>query len=383
MEAFKSFLSIVILLGALQGFITSILLFKNRSNVANKLLAWIILLISLACLDVYLFQAFDYKVKSTSYHLIRAILPLGIYMPIFPLIYFYTKTLLDSGFRINKSNRFHFYTIIIDVAPYFIALVYVVGILLKSISPESNNTYGEVIYVLNTYSDVPRWVSLVFYLWLVYKEINIKSRSEVNKPQIYWAKQLFKGFAIFSIVWFLYLIPYVIPSASKKLVATLGWFPLYIPLTILIYWLGIKGYFIGTKIKEPITPKTKLEPQLIEKTLLGLSNAMQNDKLYLNGELKLIDVVEHTKIPQKTISAVLNQHLNKSFNEYVNAYRIQEVKSKLVDPDFTHLTITGIALECGFNSQATFQRTFKLLTKQSPKEFRSNIENRGLNSSQI
>jgi len=35
-----------------------------------------------------------------------------------------------------------------------------------------------------------------------------------------------------------------------------------------------------------------------------------------------------------------------------------------------NLTIAGIAFECGFNSQATFQRTFKELTGQSPSEFR-------------
>ncbi len=375
MEVFEGFLNILVLLGALQGFIASTLLFKNKNNRSNKLLGWIILLISLACLDVYLFQAIDNKVGSTTYHLVRAILPLGIYMPIFPLIYFYIKSLLHSSFKLNKSHQFHFYAVIIDAVPYLIALVYVVGILIKSINPQSSNVYGNLIYMWNTYADVPRWFSLIYYLWLVYKEITSKNISEAHSAQIIWAKQLFKGFVLFAALWFFYLIPYVIPATSEKLLITLGWFPIYIPLSVLIYWLGLKGYIIGAKTKGSISSKTKLEPQLIEKTLLKLNDAMQKDKLYLNASLKLNDVVAHTKIPQKTISSVLNQHLNKSFNEFVNEYRIHEVKSKLVSPDFAHLTITGIALESGFNSQATFQRTFKTFMKQSPKVFRLNFMN--------
>jgi AraC-like DNA-binding protein len=53
----------------------------------------------------------------------------------------------------------------------------------------------------------------------------------------------------------------------------------------------------------------------------------------------------------------------------VNAYRIEEVKERLLAPGHQHLTITGIALGCGFNSQATFQRAFKNSTGVSPKEF--------------
>jgi AraC-like DNA-binding protein len=80
-----------------------------------------------------------------------------------------------------------------------------------------------------------------------------------------------------------------------------------------------------------------------------------------------------TGIPQKTISAVLNRHLQKSFNEFVNEYRVNAFKAKVVQPELSHLTIAGIALECGFSSQATFQRTFKEMTGKSPSAFRKTI----------
>lgn len=63
--------------------------------------------------------------------------------------------------------------------------------------------------------------------------------------------------------------------------------------------------------------------------------------------------------------------MGKSFNEFVNEYRVNAFKQEAMQPKMSHLTIAGIAFECGFNSQATFQRTFKQITGMSPSEFKS------------
>jgi AraC-like DNA-binding protein len=97
----------------------------------------------------------------------------------------------------------------------------------------------------------------------------------------------------------------------------------------------------------------------IGETVLLLKRSMEEDKMYLDPNLNLHLLASHTGIPPKTISAVLNQHLQKSFNEFINQYRVEAVKTKLQQQESGHLTIAGIATECGFNSQATFQRTFR------------------------
>jgi AraC-like DNA-binding protein len=97
---------------------------------------------------------------------------------------------------------------------------------------------------------------------------------------------------------------------------------------------------------------------------------MEEDQLFLNAALTLQMVAQHTGLPPKTISAVLNQHLQKNFNEYVNGYRVNLFKEKLLQEDADQLTFTGIAYDCGFSSPATFQRVFKQLTGMSPSEFR-------------
>jgi len=103
--------------------------------------------------------------------------------------------------------------------------------------------------------------------------------------------------------------------------------------------------------------KSKIEQLVIEQ------------KLYLEPELSLSALATKLKTNTSVLSAAINQNFGKNFNDFVNAYRVEEVKRLLKDPSNTHLSLLGVALECGFNSKSTFNRAFKKFTGQSPKEF--------------
>ena len=104
---------------------------------------------------------------------------------------------------------------------------------------------------------------------------------------------------------------------------------------------------------------------------MKLEKVMELDLLFLDPELNLKKVSLHSGINSRTISAILNHHYQQSFNEFVNNYRIQEVKKKLLSSKNNYLTISGLALESGFNSQATFQRVFKNSTGMSPRQYQN------------
>ncbi|WP_036841316.1 AraC family transcriptional regulator [Polaribacter sp. Hel_I_88] len=368
MNSFENFLNNIILLGVIQGIITTILLFRIKANQkANKLLAWIILLISLACLNLFFLETLQNT--STLFEILEAIIPLVIIMPIGPLIYFYIKTILNPDFKINQSKRKHFYSTILDFAPNIVVVFYIILGFLGFIN---NTTFdlGNFIYYYNKFVDIPRWLSLTIYLWFTYKLISNHKSDVTNEVFTKWTKNFTLGFTIFSIIWFFHLVPYLIPSLSNILLSNLGWYPVYIPLIILVYWLGINGYIISFKTYKKNSKSLLINDEVVAKTIEILNNLMKDDKLYLNGSLQLKDIVKQTNIPQKTISAVLNQHFNSSFNEFVNTYRIEEFKKRLLSDNKEKFTITGIAFECGFNSQATFQRVFKANTKLSPSQFR-------------
>lgn len=96
---------------------------------------------------------------------------------------------------------------------------------------------------------------------------------------------------------------------------------------------------------------------------------MHKDKPYLDPLLKLDTLAARLNITERAFSNLLNQHMGKSFNDFVNEYRVEAAKLKLANPSFDQYTIAAIAYECGFNSLATFQRCFKQVAGITPSQF--------------
>jgi AraC-like DNA-binding protein len=369
-----AFFNILILLGALQGFIVSGMLFFTKQNKqSNRLLAVLILLIAMACFNLY----GNYANNWFGNNLLRIIfyfIPLVVVMPFGPLIYFYVQSSLNPNFKINKKQRRHFYTVIIDFVPPLTVIIFFTGVFTKFLQ-NNPEPWGIFIDEYNVYADIPRWMSLAFYVWLSHKYLVTYKASHpagLNGQSVNfkWLQQLIRVFALFLSVWFIYLIPYIIPKYSNWLLDTLDWYPIYIPMVILIYWLGIKGYIVQAAIKKKATAAANTLPEeVIQQTTATLTKAMETNKLFLNPELNVSILSRQIAIPQKTISAVLNQHMQKSFNEFINGYRINAFKEKIGQPGMENLTIAGVAAECGFNSQATFQRTFKEIEGMSPSAY--------------
>jgi len=366
----NEFLNIIILLGTVQGAIMSVLLFRQKIHKqSSRFLAWIIVLISLACLNIYLLETLRYN-SSTLWNFIEAVFPMVVIMPIGPLVYFYVKSVLKPNFALTKKHRVHWYSVILDLVPSVAILIYIAAGYLGFINANSTFNLGEFIETYNIYVDIPRWLSLVVYLGFSFRLISNHKSHHKDKVSERWARHFALGFAIFSGIWLLHLVLYIIPFTSNVLLSHVGWYPVYIPLIVLLYWLGINGYIISFKTVKRASNNQEISDVVVQQTISTLKYVMKEKQLFLHPSLKLSDVVQETKIPQKIISHVLNQHIHKSFNEYVNTYRVEAFKSRLLQEDTKHLTITGIAFECGFNSQATFQRVFKSITNQSPSEFR-------------
>ena len=73
-------------------------------------------------------------------------------------------------------------------------------------------------------------------------------------------------------------------------------------------------------------------------------------------------------------SQIINENLNKNFFDFVNDYRINEVKKCLSDSKFSHYTLLAIAYECGFNSKSSFNSLFKIKTGLTPSEYQKKLK---------
>ena len=70
------------------------------------------------------------------------------------------------------------------------------------------------------------------------------------------------------------------------------------------------------------------------------------------------------------LSTVINSEIGCTFFDFVNKYRIAEVKKRLADESSINQTIMVIAYECGFNTKSSFNAIFRKFEKVTPTEFR-------------
>ena len=101
-----------------------------------------------------------------------------------------------------------------------------------------------------------------------------------------------------------------------------------------------------------------------------LHQYMDVSRCYLEAELTLKALSEQMKTQPSRLTKVFSQHLNESFYDYVNKYRVEAAKIMLMDTSRKHLSVTDIMVLAGFNSNSVFYESFKRLTGQTPARFR-------------
>ena len=97
---------------------------------------------------------------------------------------------------------------------------------------------------------------------------------------------------------------------------------------------------------------------------------MEAQKPYLRRDLTIQDVAAELEIPQHHLTQTINEHMGKNFYTLVNEYRVAEVKARLLDARYAHLTVLAIAHDAGFNSKSSFNMSFTKHVGMTPPQFR-------------
>jgi AraC-like DNA-binding protein len=152
-------------------------------------------------------------------------------------------------------------------------------------------------------------------------------------------------------------------------------------LAFSIYFLAIAGYLRSKTIELQFSEtkhgqsneerKTLLSKNELEKLKVKPREIVDNDKVYLEPNLTLSGLSRRLADNSTVLSYTINHGFGKNFNDFINEFRIREVKERLKTLDDS--TLLGLAFECGFNSKATFNRAFKKFTGVSPKDFEGNL----------
>lgn len=360
------FINLLILLGAIQGLILGCLLLLSRTDErpGRYFLAFFMLIL--------VYNGFETLNWSTGWnHDFFSCYVFTLIFGVGPSLYWYVRSFTRSESITLGNVGKHYLPVAVQFAIRSVLVLHLVwggNRLLTFQLSRWHEAVSEPLSCLLT----------CIYVLFAWREFRRFCREGLVRPDeektltIRWLRVFLFGMVVLMGFWvFSLTAPYILKGPSDFSF----YYPTEVLLVVLIYWIGFTGYQ-RTKIVRVPAPKPSSTPvsELLSETEIqrcieALTAAMQTEKLYLDPELSVGKLAAHLQSSPKTISALLNQHLRKGFNEFVNDYRIGEVKRQLLNPDKRHLTISGIALECGFNSQATFQRVFKAAAGMTPKEF--------------
>ena len=123
------------------------------------------------------------------------------------------------------------------------------------------------------------------------------------------------------------------------------------------------------KIRQ-IDKKYPLPDDRVEEIKKSLDYLFEVEKIYQDESLSLHSLAERLDIPSHQLSWIINSKIGRSFFELLNSYRIEEVKKRLTDSRDKDKTILEIAYSSGFNTKSAFNKTFKILTGKTPRDYR-------------
>ncbi len=298
-----------------------------------------------------------------------------------PLLYFYVKSITSSNFKFVKKDLLHFVPAIIFVIYKIVIFIY------DAMQPGFDDTqngylkinldekYVQPLLGIIENLQMLLYLAFTFQLYYAYKNKIQHFFSNTYRLELNWIRNFLFVYAFL----FLYsMFQSVIGDLIVDLHWTQRWWYQFFSAIAIIY-IGIKGYFTDTNKlkslnyninqKKSSKPITKVNTEDLQLRKTKIEGFMEREKPFLDPDLNLTELSKMLKIQVPELSETINAGFQKNFNDFINSYRVKAVQHMLEDGKQEHLSLLGIAYECGFNSKATFNRVFKKLTNFSPSQY--------------
>lgn len=104
-----------------------------------------------------------------------------------------------------------------------------------------------------------------------------------------------------------------------------------------------------------------------------LTKRIDEEKLFTNSELTLVELAEIIEVSPNNLSQVINTFEQKNFYDYINSKRVESFLTLVSIPENKKYTILSLALESGFNSKSSFNKYFKKVMNQTPSEYLNSL----------
>lgn len=368
-----SLISILLLLGMVQGMAVSVLLLaRSRGDRANLILALL-----LFC-SVYSYFS-DLVIPTGLYRLVGALLNTDFVVKFLipPLLYAYARALCDSEARLSIRSLLH-------LIPFALALGIEAPLILQSPATkialiEAGAHEPPLVFGVDA-TALAQVQALVYASLCVATARKASARmrekgEEEGESRLMWLR-LILGLYILTFLCmaatFAFLM--VVQGRELGLQDLFSGTRLLLDLPMMLFF--ILGYVI--LLRHPSSPGPRREgAKKYEKSGLGQTEyrriateaeaVMAASKPWLDPNFDRQKLARLVGSSEHHLSQAINLETGENFFDYVNGFRVEEAKRLLAA---TGESVIDIAFASGFNSKATFNKAFKNLTGLTPTEYR-------------
>lgn len=372
--------SLLVLPGVVQGLFLGIffLYSKNHRTGNRPYLGLLLLTHSLTMGEVLLcytnlYQVYPWVVNSTEW--------LNFVIP--PLLFLYARSITLPQLARSGTDIIHFipgFLYLIFLIPYFsqsdawlinsVKLAYGLPV---ATAPRRNILWVDLYDVWYRYFDVVVSGYLAIYLLAAARYLRVYFRQRAD--QSIWPSTPSRASWLVIILAYYVFIVLLFSSISALFPGDTG--EIYVATCESMIYYGLSFYFIQNesairleKVSRAKYVKSHLDCDTLSNLAVQAENLMLGQKLYSNSNLTILDVATLLRVPVHHLSQALNITLRLTFYEWVNQYRLAEMKRLLTETTLQHLTVDEIAYQAGFNSKSVYFPIFKKNTGQTPLQFR-------------
>ena len=382
-------IELIILFAAAQGVFLAVLILHKHGNLfANRFLVSLILLYSVLLLHLFFG---DIGYPTLYYRLAPLVIGLAFFM--IPLHYLYAKYLVENVSAFCGRDYLHFVPFIVWEVFWILAILFLRDSqqLWRMAIGSSDTTVRFVLF---------NWLVLVqagFYMLRTVHILNRYARqikevfSSIHRIRLDWLRNM--TYLILAML-VIFLAENVLNLFGSTISSNFTLSSLLV--AVYVYTIGYLGLFnsevfTNPEVAESISylpgisasetgsveksaggkyQKSGLSPERSREYADRLVQLMEEDAPYTDSDLTLDQLAEMMGISPHNLSEIINTRLNQNFFDFVNGYRIEQVKADLTDPGKENYTVLGIAYDAGFNSKSSFYTIFKKCTGMTPAEYR-------------
>ncbi|MDZ7604865.1 MAG: helix-turn-helix domain-containing protein [Cyclobacteriaceae bacterium] len=373
----------IITIGFIQALFFAVLaLSKRQKETVDYYVAALFLFLCIH-LSVNFILFTDYKYRFP--HVIGTAGPLSLLYG--PLLFFFIKNYLSPRHRFKTKYLLHFVPFLADHVHNAFILYFKSGAekiaVLESIIAGKPDAALSLTIMLQTMSPV------IYCIW----SILVLKAHRRNVLKLYsFTDDALKLRWLWYLTWSMLIVAAIalITNIIIVLFDVADWVQLRLyVMTIVAIWVFLLGYYSVRKTpfyrSYPVAGmdtldddddeasekygKTRLRDEEIQPMKDKLMEYLHGEKPYFNKNLTIGELATAIDVQPYQLSQLINGTLGQSFFELINSMRVEEVQHRFFEPQYSRFTLPGIAMDCGFNSKASFNRIFKQITGQTPTEF--------------